>query len=85
MTRKARIGLYLENEEIKRQIKMVAAKRGISTTAYCAQAIEDRLKRDGEVSGINEKKAFLSRIEKLKKEIGTVETAAELVKEGRRR
>ena len=49
MTRKARLGLYLEDEEIKKQIKIAAARRGVSTTAYCAQAIRERLQRDGEM------------------------------------
>jgi len=48
MATKARLGLYLKNEEIKRQIKVAAAKRGMTTTDYCTRAIEERLIRDGE-------------------------------------
>ena len=43
MAKKARLGLYLADEEIKRQIKVAAAKRGMTATDYCAQAIEERL------------------------------------------
>jgi hypothetical protein len=88
MARKARLGLYLENEEIKRQIKVAAAKRGISTTIYCTQAIEERLRREGEMgdNAVKSKIALLSRMEKLRKEIGPIKkSTAELVKEGRRR
>ncbi len=88
MAKKARLGLYLEDEEIKKQVKIAAARRGTSTTAYCAQAIEDRLRRDGEMSdkADRDRKALLSRINKLRKEIGPVTTTAvELVEEGRRR
>lgn len=90
MVKRARLGLYLEDEDIKRQIKVAAAKRGISTTRYCTEAIEERLKKEGETSGADEdykrKLALISRIETLRKEIGPVgKTAAELVKEGRRR
>ena len=88
MAKKARLGLYLEDEDIKRQIKVAAAKRGISTTAYCAQAIEDRLKREGELNDMTTKNklALLSQMDNLSKEIGPIKKiAAELIKEGRRR
>jgi hypothetical protein len=87
--KKARLGLYLEDEEIKRQIKVAAAKRGMTATDYCAQAIEERLMKDGERKTQNEsheKAAFLSRMDKLRQEIGPIGApTAELVEEGRRR
>lgn len=88
MTKKARLGLYLEDEIIRRQIKVAAAKRGMSTTAYCTQAIKERLMRDGEIvdKSNGNKKALLARIERLRQEIGPVGMpAAKLVKAGRRR
>jgi hypothetical protein len=87
--KKARLGLYLEDEEIKKQIKVAAAKRGMTATDYCAQAIEERLMKDGERKTQNkghEKAAFLSRMDKLRQEIGPIGAlTAELVEEGRRR
>jgi len=88
MTKKARLGLYLEDEATRRQIKIAAAKRGMSTTAYCAQAIRERLVRDGEISDKidGNKKALLARMDRLRRDIGPVGMpAAELVEEGRRR
>ena len=88
MAKKARLGLYLEDEEIKKQIKIAAARKGISTTTYCAEAIKERLVREGAISNkINgKKKALLTRVDELRKQIGPVGTlTAELVKEGRRR
>ena len=88
VTKKARLGLYLEDEVIRRQIKVAAAKRGMSTTAYCAQAIKERLVRDGEISdkADGNRKALLARMDRLRQEIGLVGTpTAELVEEGRRR
>jgi len=88
MTRKARLGLYLEDEEIKKQIKIAAARRGISTTVYCAEAIRERLQRDGEMSDkvSKDRLALLSRMDNLRREIGPIgTTTAELVEEGRRR
>jgi len=89
MATRARLGLYLKNEEIKRQIKVAAAKRGMTATAYCARAIEERLVRDGERGTNNEvqnKLAFLSGMDKLRQEIGPIGIpTAELVEEGRRK
>ncbi len=86
---KARLGLYLKDEEIKRQIKMAAAKRGMTATKYCAQAIEERLTRDGERNARDEnmnRMAFLARMDKLREEIGSIDmSTAELVEEGRQR
>lgn len=88
MTKKARLGLYLEDEIVRRQIKVAAAKRGMSTSAYCTQAIQERLVRDGEIIGKadGDRKALLARIDRLRQEIGPVGVpAAELAKAGRRR
>ncbi len=88
MTKRARLGLYLEDEVTRRQIKVAAAKRGLSATAYCAQAIKERLVRDGEISDKTDgnKEALLVRIDRLRQDIGPVGmSTAELVKEGRRR
>ena len=94
MGSKARLGLYLEDEEFKRQVKVAAAKRGLTVTEYCAEAIEERLIRDGERSAAasksanvdREKQALLEHMDALKREIGPVGApASELVDEGRRR
>ena len=88
MVKKARLGLYLEDEEIKKRIKIAAAKRGISTTVYCAEAIKERLVREGELNDESDggRKALLSRMDRLRREIGPVgASTSELVNEGRRR
>ena len=88
MTKKARLGLYLGDEAIRRQIKIAAAKRGMSTTAYCTQAIKERLVKDGEISdkADGNKMALLAKMDRLRQDIGPVGMpAAELVEEGRRR
>jgi len=88
VTRKARLGLYLEDEMLRRQIKVAAAKRGMSATAYCAQAIKERLMRDGEIvdKATENKKVLLAQMEKLRQEIGLIGMpTAELVKAGRRK
>ena len=94
MAKKARLSLYLEDEKFKRQVKVAAAKRGLAVTDYCAEAIEERLVRDGERSmgksrsrnANKEKLAFLARMDKLRQVIGPIGVrTSELVEEGRRR
>ena len=89
MVKKARLGLYLEDEDMKRQIKVAAAKRGISTTEYCTQAIQERLKKENETSESDEYKrklALIARVDKLRQDIGPLGiSVSELIKEGRRR
>ena len=88
LVRKARLGLYLKDEEIKKKIKIAAAKKGISTTAYCSEAIKERLIKDGEIAdkADGSKLALLARMDRLMREIGPIgSTTAELIKEGRRR
>ena len=94
MTKKARLSLYLQDEEFKRQVKIAAAKRGLAVTDYCAEAIEERLIREGERSmaksrsrnANKERLALLTRMDKLTQEIGPIGSrTAELVEEGRRR
>ena len=87
MANRTRLGLYLKDEEIKRQIKVAAAKRGMTVTAYCAQAIEELLMRDGEGRAKDvDRNNLLSRMDKLRQEIGPVGVStAELIEEGQRR
>jgi hypothetical protein len=86
MAKKPRLGLYLEDEKIKKLIKIAAAKRGLSTTVYCTQAIEERLRRDGDYASEADKKVLLSRMDRFREEIGPIGlTSDKLIKEGRRR
>lgn len=91
MVAKDRLGLYLKDKEMKRQIKIAAAKRGVPITAYCVEAIEERLIRDGERSSQareanHDKLAFLTRMSQLRKEVGPLGRPTwELIDEGRRR
>lgn len=94
MMKKARLGIYLDDDEIKKQIKIASVKHGVSITDYCVEAIEERLIKDGEISIAKrkfrktngDKLAHLERMERLRKEIGPIGvSASQLVKEGRRR
>lgn len=94
MAKKARLSLYLEDEAFKRQVKVAAAKKGVAVTDYCAEAIEERLVRDGERSpgqrrsrhASTERLETLARMDRLRHDIGPIGLrTSELVEEGRRR
>jgi hypothetical protein len=68
MGKKPRLGLYFENEEIKRRLVIAAAKRGISTTAYCTRAIEEQLVRDGFLGDSDSQKEFIAKVDKIREE-----------------
>jgi len=94
VTKKARLSLYLEDEEFKRQVKVAAAKRGLAVTDYCTEAIGERLMKDGERSmakskssnANKEKLGLLAQMDKLREGIGPIGSrTSELVEEGRRR
>jgi len=86
MIKRARLGLYIESEEIKKQIKIAATRRGMSTSDYCAHAIKEQLKRDGMADDLESRKALVARMDELRvqmKPLGI--TTAELVRESRRK
>ena len=93
MEKRARLSLYLTDDKLRRQIKVAAAKRGLSISDYCVKAIQRQLLDDGEVS-VREvyasreeyKSSLAGRMDKLRDEIGPVDIPmTELIKEGRRR
>jgi hypothetical protein len=76
--KKARLGLFFETTEIRRLIITAAARQGMSPTAYCTRAIEERLIRDGEMGDPTEREAFLTKMEEIRKETaGSPDLAAE--------
>ncbi len=94
MVKKARISLYLDDEEFKRQIKVAAARRGVAITEYCAEAIEERLIKDKERSIAEcksetfkkERAELAARMDRIREQIGPIGVKTwELVEDGRRR
>ncbi len=54
--KRTRINIYLEDPEIRRQVKTAAAKKDMSVSRYCMQAIMERI--DGEESGPGKQRAL---------------------------
>ena len=50
-TRPARLNIYISDPSVRRQVKMAAAKRDLSVSAYCLRAITTQLMTDGEQPG----------------------------------
>jgi hypothetical protein len=70
MGKKPRLGLYYENELIRKRIEYASARRGISTTAYCTRAIEECLVRDGELGSPEEREKYLAEADKQREVLG---------------
>lgn len=93
MEKRARLSLYLRDDMLRRQIKVAAAKRGMSISDYCMMAIERQLVEDGEVSvkrvfasTAEYKAGLVTRMDRLRDEMGTLDVSVtDLIKEGRRR
>ncbi len=42
-----RLSVYLDDPSLRETVKMAAARRGVSISAYVLQALRDRLSREG--------------------------------------
>ena len=93
MEKRARLSLYLRDDKLRRQIKVAAAKRGMSISDYCMRAIERQLLQDGELSARDvyasaedHRASLITRMDRLRGEIGPIDMpVTDLIKEGRRR
>jgi hypothetical protein len=92
--KRPRLNIYLEGNDIKRRIKIAAAKRDISITEYCTRAIAEQLIRDGDAAGyeavgredVRDKEQILREMDELRQSIGPIGVSVtELIHEGRRR
>lgn len=90
MATKPRLDISMD-VEVKRQVKATAAKKGLSMSQYCAQAIEGRLAKDGVRKATQprtpeEAEELIRRMDELREKIGPIGVPTwQLVEEGRRR
>jgi hypothetical protein len=85
MGKRPRLGLYYENELIRKRIENACARRGISTTAYCTRAIEESLVRDGELGTPAEREQFIAEMDKIRSNMGPIGIpTSEVTKRARR-
>ena len=89
-----RINIYLDDPELRAQIKIAAARQGVTVSSYCLEAIKHRLSTDG-VSPLSEaeglpssasRQAAAQALDDLRRKIGPIGVpVSELIAEGRRR
>jgi hypothetical protein len=91
-----RLNIYLDHD-LRKQVKIAAAQRNISISAYCVEAIRERLATDAakleavQVDGRNvkakaERIAAAQALDELRCQLGPIGvTVSELIAAGRRR
>lgn len=94
--KRVRLNIYIDDEEMRRQVKIAAARRDMTVTEYCKRAIAEQLRREAEVSWAKEpqppeasreeKLAIIQRMDEARRRTGPIGVSVtELIKEGRRR
>jgi len=84
-----RVNIYLDDPDMKREIKIAAANRGVTQSAYCVQAIRQRLESERTAETASDTKhrrrEVAEALDQLQAEIGPVGIPVrELIDEGRR-
>ncbi|MGB5162383.1 MAG: CopG family transcriptional regulator [Thermoanaerobaculia bacterium] len=85
----ARVNIYLDDPDLKREIKIAAANRGVTQSAYCVEAIRQRLERERSAetaAGSRQRSRDVAKaLDQLRAEIGPVGIPVrDLIDEGRR-
>lgn len=88
--KRPRLSIDIADADIKRHIKIAAARRDMAIKDYCLEAITAQLERDGELPSEEEERrgarALAERMDRRRAEIGPIGiNVSKLIKEGRRR
>lgn len=87
-TAQVRVNIYLDDPVLKREIKVAAANQGVSLSAYCVDAIREKLSRARSGAIVRselERRETASALDRLRTEIGPIGISVrELIDEGRR-
>jgi len=84
-----RVNIYLDDPDLKREIKIAAANCGVTQSAYCVEAIRQRLERERSAepaAGSRQRSRDVAKaLDQLRAEIGPVGISVrDLIDEGRR-
>ena len=86
--RHVRLSIDLDEPELHRVIETAAARQGVTLSAYCLQAVCNRLREEGVLpgdSGTRSEEAARA-LDRLRRRIGPIGApVSELISEGRRR
>jgi hypothetical protein len=84
-----RVNIYLDDPDLKREIKIAAANEGVTLSAYCVEAIQQRLAREQSQTRPEAKpytRAVAQAMDRLRGQIGPIGIPVrELIDEGRER
>ena len=87
-TTQVRVNIYLDDPVLKREIKVAAANQGVSLSAYCVDAIREKLSRARSGAIVRselEHRETAAALDRLRTEIGPIGISVrELIDEGRR-
>lgn len=80
-----KVSVYLDDPELRRRLKMAAARRDTTISAFCEEAIREKLAREeSDASGVAW--AAARRLDARRSRLGPIKiNTADLVKEGRYR
>lgn len=84
-----RLNIYLDGPDLREKIRIAAARRGVTLSAYCLEAIRHRLAEDGLLPASEAKieaRAAAQALDRLRSQIGPIGMPVrDLIAEGRRR
>jgi plasmid stability protein len=81
-----RISIYLDDPELRRRLKIAAARRGTSISAFCEDAIRQKLLKEEENKVLEGARRAARRLDERRVRLGRLDVQTwELVEEGRRR
>jgi hypothetical protein len=83
-----RLNIYLDDPDLRIMVKIAAARQGVSTSAYCLQAIREKLVRErlaADEERTARRQSAARRLEALRSSLAPIGVSvSELVAEGRR-
>lgn len=85
-----RLNIYLDDEDLRVQIKIAAARAGATLSAYCLDAVRARLASEGYLDASPDRpptpRAAARQLDRLRRRIGPIGVpVSRLIAEGRRR
>ncbi|GIX47829.1 MAG: hypothetical protein KatS3mg131_2040 [Candidatus Tectimicrobiota bacterium] len=84
-----RLSIYLDDPRLREHIKTAALRRGMTLSAYCLEAIRQRLAADGFLPSSEthtQPRAAAEALDRLRHQIGPIGVRVrKLIEEGRRR
>jgi len=81
-----KISIYLADPELRRRLKVAAAQRDISISAFCEEAIRAKLQNEEVNAALEAARRAARRLDEKRNKLGSLDVQTwELVKDGRRR